>query len=38
VGVDILAVDRQDLPRQRRRGHPITTVDGRHRPIEQLIN
>ena len=24
--------------RQRRRGHPITTVDRRHRPIQQLID
>ena len=38
LGLGVAAVDGQHLPRQRRRGRPITTVDRRHRPIQQLID
>ena len=38
LGLGVHPIDGQHLLRQRRRGHPITSIDRRHRPIEQLID
>jgi len=38
LSLGVVLVDGQHLARERRRGHPITAVNRRHRPIKQLIH
>ena len=38
LGLDVALTDREHLIGQRRRCHPIATVNRRHRTIQQLIN
>ena len=38
LGLGVAPIDREHLIGQRRRCHPIATVNRRHRTIQQLIN
>jgi hypothetical protein len=38
LGIGVVAVDGQHLPRQGRRGGTVTTVDGFHRTIKKVID